>query len=82
MKSGNLNFLEPSGPLQACKGAALPFYSWYCTLLYVRCMVLHRVILRCEVRLSSKYRTLCSNIKSTSKSIGSSCILRKLYEKP
>jgi hypothetical protein len=24
MKSGNLNFLEPSGPLQACKGAALP----------------------------------------------------------
>jgi hypothetical protein len=26
MKSGNLNFLEPSGPLQACKGTALPFY--------------------------------------------------------
>jgi hypothetical protein len=25
MKSGNLNFLEPSGPLQASKGAALPF---------------------------------------------------------
>jgi len=25
MKSGNLNFLEPSGPLQACNGAALPF---------------------------------------------------------
>jgi hypothetical protein len=23
MKSGNLNFLEPSGPLQACKGTAL-----------------------------------------------------------
>jgi len=22
MKSGNLNFLEPSGPLQACKGTA------------------------------------------------------------
>ena len=28
MKSGNLNFLEPSGPLQACNGTALP-------LLYV-----------------------------------------------
>ena len=27
MKSGNLNFLEPSGPLQACNGTALPFYS-------------------------------------------------------
>jgi hypothetical protein len=24
MKSGNLNFLEPSGPLQACNGSALP----------------------------------------------------------
>jgi hypothetical protein len=24
MKSGNLNFLEPSGPLQACKGTASP----------------------------------------------------------
>jgi hypothetical protein len=26
MKSGNLNFLEPSGPLQACNGTALHFY--------------------------------------------------------
>jgi len=25
VKSGNLNFLEPSGPLQACDGTALPF---------------------------------------------------------
>ena len=25
MKSGNLNFLELSGPLQACNGTALPF---------------------------------------------------------
>ena len=24
-KSGNLNFLEPSGPVQACKRTALPF---------------------------------------------------------
>jgi hypothetical protein len=24
MKSGNLNFLEPAGPLQACNGTALP----------------------------------------------------------
>ena len=24
-KSGNLNFLEPSGPLLACNGTALPF---------------------------------------------------------
>jgi len=26
MKSGNLNFLEPSGPLQACNGTDLPLY--------------------------------------------------------
>ena len=25
-KSGNLNFLEPSGPVQACNGTALPFF--------------------------------------------------------
>jgi len=24
MKSGDLNFLQPSGPLQACNGTALP----------------------------------------------------------
>ena len=27
MKSGNLNFLEPSGPLHACNGTALPLCS-------------------------------------------------------
>ena len=26
MKSGNLNFLEPSGSLQACNGTALPYF--------------------------------------------------------
>ena len=25
-KSGSLNFLEPSGPVQACNGTAVPFY--------------------------------------------------------
>jgi len=27
MKSGNLNFLEPSGPLQACNGTAVPLHK-------------------------------------------------------
>jgi hypothetical protein len=27
MKSRNLNFLEPPGPLQACNGTALPYIS-------------------------------------------------------
>ena len=26
LKSGSLKFLEPSGPVQACNGIALPFY--------------------------------------------------------
>ena len=34
MKSGNLNFLEPSGPLQACNGTALPF-NIYVVKLFV-----------------------------------------------
>ena len=30
VKSGNLNFLEPSGPLQACNGTDLPLpFRWY-----------------------------------------------------
>ena len=33
MKSGNVNFLEPSGPVEACNGTALPlhwsFRSWF-----------------------------------------------------
>jgi hypothetical protein len=30
MKSGNLNLLEPSGPLQACNGTAFTFiYTYY-----------------------------------------------------
>ena len=29
MKSGDLNFLEPSGSLQACNGTALPYYYYY-----------------------------------------------------
>ena len=28
MQSGNFNFLEPSGPLQACNGTALPFFTY------------------------------------------------------
>ena len=50
MKFGNLNFLEPSGPLQACNGTNFPFYLTYtfmvskvaqlslfnnCTLVYI-----------------------------------------------
>jgi hypothetical protein len=29
-KSGSLNLLDPSGPVQACNGVALPFYLKFC----------------------------------------------------
>jgi len=35
-KSGSLNFLEPSGPSQACNGTALPLYIYICILLIKR----------------------------------------------
>ena len=31
-KSGSLNFLEPSGPVQACNGTALLFFSFFVAL--------------------------------------------------
>jgi len=31
LKSGSLNLLEPSGPVQACNGIALPFTSSFIT---------------------------------------------------
>ena len=34
MKSGNLNFLEPSGPLQVCNGTALSF-TFACSICFV-----------------------------------------------
>ena len=37
MKSGNLNFLEPSGPLQACNGTALPLpFTPLCDTLIIK----------------------------------------------
>ena len=33
MKSGNLNFLEPSGPLQACNGTDIPFIIMFLLLI-------------------------------------------------
>ena len=39
-KSGNLNFLEPSGPVQACNGTDLPLLS------YMRSVVDRNVVMR------------------------------------
>ena len=41
MKSENLNFLEPSGPLQACNGTDL--HQFLCTFLFISRSVLIRM---------------------------------------
>ena len=47
-KFGNLNFLEPSGPVQACNGTALPFYlnneTKVCILRYISRLVWQAVL--------------------------------------
>ena len=37
LKSGSLNLLEPSGPVQACNGIALPLYvcMYVCMCIYI-----------------------------------------------
>ena len=45
MKSGNLNFLEPSGPLQACNGTALPLYIY----IYIYICIRSYHLLACHV---------------------------------
>jgi hypothetical protein len=35
MKSGNLNFLEPFGPLQACNGTYIYMYMCVCVYVYI-----------------------------------------------
>jgi hypothetical protein len=45
LKSEGLNLLEPSGPVQACNGIALPFYYYYyyyyCCCYYYYCYYKH-----------------------------------------
>jgi len=41
-KSGNLNFLEPSGPVQACNGTVLPLpFLLFQPTLYTEVHILH-----------------------------------------
>jgi len=67
MKSGNLNFLEYAGPLQACNGTALPlsvlgitglfpFFNRYCQLFE---FVVHDQVTHC-LKLELTPRQHCS----------------------
>ena len=41
MKSGNLNFLEPSGPLQACNGTALLYFI---IIIIIIIIIIYRIV--------------------------------------
>jgi hypothetical protein len=52
LKSGSLNFLEPSGPVKACNGIALPYQQsstiaaeWYCASYFSLVYILLHVAL-------------------------------------
>ena len=54
-KSGNINFLEPSGPVQACNGTALPFFT---------SVVCH--VMNSEIHVSTVIDSETSNISAVS----------------
>ena len=54
MKSGNLNFVEPSGPLQACNGTTLLYYLMG-PPSYMRSIVDRNVVMRLMTVLSRNF---------------------------
>jgi len=50
LKSGSLNLLEPSGPVQACNGIALPLLEFmsFLLVLWSQLFIMWRLNLECE----------------------------------
>jgi hypothetical protein len=75
MKSGNLNFLKPSGPLQACNGTALPFTVVIeCTMTSVNVFEFQRALLSTVDVNYNKY-----NVSSVNKILKHGWILSKYH---
>ena len=56
MKSGNLNFVEPSGPLQASNGTTLLYFN----ILYVLLLIIHQVFcVHCKIVYQWVMTTRC-----------------------
>jgi len=59
MKSGSLNFLETSGPLQACNGTslALPYLYHHIVVLdkYIHSILVQHVIIQQNVPIQHKF---------------------------
>jgi len=71
MKSRNLNFLEPSGPPQACNGTALPIGQGLITTPPTR---LSPIFDHVKLLVLYEYVTLCHHIWTLSRRV-----LRKTY---
>ena len=59
MKSGNLNFLEPSEPLQACNGTALLLHI--CIYIYIYIKVDSRLV---DITAGGDFLCLCDQESS------------------
>jgi hypothetical protein len=57
MKSGSLNLLEPSGPVKACNGIALPFTH------YIYWKILGIISCGLEIRVKSNKHALSLHVK-------------------
>jgi len=63
MKSENLNFLEPSGPLQDCKGMLYLFIICISNYMF---RLIYRAIFRLVFGVVCMYNCLCSEIYEAS----------------
>jgi hypothetical protein len=80
MQSGNLNFLEPSGPLRACNGTALPFFYLYVLNENVKntIYVLHRRA--SEIKQKTLSRTeICFFVQALPLRLSDLTVLRNMY---
>jgi hypothetical protein len=63
LKSGSLSLLEPSGPVQACNGIALPFLqsntTWLMFILFVDRTTHHSLMAYCAFQLSPPGVSTC-----------------------
>jgi hypothetical protein len=64
MKSGNLNFREPSGPLQACNGTALPLPPHYAVFSRLRLVPLPEVYILSPAGILEKHPAILTAVKS------------------
>jgi len=59
LKSGSLNILEPSGPVQVCNGIALCFYNFY--YKNIKFVIIHKKIRQSRSQPQSTLQLVCED---------------------